>query len=300
VPALAATAAHVTMLQRSPTYIMPVPSRDTLNRRLRQLLGEERAYAVTRRKNIIRQSLGYRLSKRHPELVRRFVRRINAQHLKGSGVDIDVHFKPAYGPWDQRLCAVPDADLFKALRAGTASVVTDHIDTFTETGIRLRSGQELAADVIVTATGLDLLAFGGIDLHVDGRPVMLSETVAYKSLMLSGVPNFVFAVGYTNASWTLKVDLVCAYFCRLLAHADARGWDAAVAELPADGMALRPLLDFDAGYVLRSLDELPKQGDRAPWHLAMDYRRDTRYLLKGEVADSPMRFFRARAVPAAA
>jgi cation diffusion facilitator CzcD-associated flavoprotein CzcO len=297
VPALAAEAAHVTMLQRSPTYVMPIPSRDGLNRRLRRLVGERRAYALTRRRNVARQNAVYRLSRRYPDQMRRLIRWVNAKQLEGSGVDVDVHFKPRYGPWTQRLCAAPDGDFFKALRAGTASIETDRIATFTERGVLLASGRELEADLVVTATGLTLLPFGGIDLVVDGEEVELSETVAYKGLMLSGVPNFVFALGYTNASWTLKVDLVCEYFCRLIGHADAHGYDAAVPDLPAGGLDLRPLLDFEAGYVLRSLDQLPKQGDRAPWHLAMDYRKDSRYLRHGEVADAPMRFFTRTGAP---
>jgi monooxygenase len=298
VPAMARTAGHVTMLQRSPTYIMPVPSKDALGNRMRRLLGEERAYELIRRKNVWRQQGFYTLCKRHPKLTRRFIRAVNAHHLPDSA-PVDVHFKPTYDPWDQRLCAVPDADFYRALKSGKASVVTDHIDRFTPDGIRLRSGDTLEADIVITATGLNLLAFGGIDFSVDGAAVELSETVAYKGMMLSGVPNFAFAIGYTNASWTLKVDLVCEHFCRLLAHAHEAGADAFVPE-PADpDMETEPLLDFSAGYVLRALDRLPKQGTRAPWHLAQDYRKDTRYLREGDVEDGELRFFRATAAPGA-
>ncbi len=292
VPALAADAAKVTMLQRSPTYVLPVPERDRLANRLRRWLGPDRAYAITRRKNIFRQRAIYDLSKRFPNAVRRLIRWVNRKQLEGSGVDVDVHFKPSYDPWDQRLCAVPDGDLYEELRSGRAEIVTDAIETFTPDGIRLVSGRELEADVIVTATGLNLLAFGGIELTVDGEEVSLPETVAYKGLMLSGVPNFIFAIGYTNSSWTLKVDLVCEYFCRLLGHLDRGGWDACVPEVSDPAMALRPLLDFEAGYVLRSLHELPKQGEREPWYLSMNYGKDARYLREGAI-DEDLRLFSA-------
>jgi cation diffusion facilitator CzcD-associated flavoprotein CzcO len=193
---------------------------------------------------------------------------------------------------------VPDADLFQSLKSGRASVVTDQIDAFTETGIALKSGAELPADIVVTATGLNLLAFGGVEMVVDGKPVDLPQTVAYKGLMLSGVPNFVYAIGYTNSSWTLKVDLVCEYFCRLLGELSRTGNDAFVAELTDADMPRRPLLDFEAGYVMRALDRLPKQGEREPWYLAQDYFKDARYLRTGDVADDAMRFFSASGDPA--
>jgi monooxygenase len=294
IPAIADQAAHVTMLQRSPSYVLPVPEHDGLEQKLRPVLGADRAYRLARRKNIFRQRAIYRFSQRYPSTARKLIRWVNAKQLEGSGCDVDVHFNPAYGPWDQRLCIVPNGDLFASIRSGRASVVTDRIDTFTETGIRLLSGAELEAEVVVTATGLELLAFGGIDLVVDGGQVVLPETVAYKGLMLSGVPNLAFAIGYTNASWTLKVDLVCEYWSRLLAYMDTRGIDAAVPELDASSdMARRPLLDFQANYVLRALDRLPKQGDRAPWMQAMDYADDRRVLRRSDVADAPMRFFSA-------
>ncbi len=291
VPAIAQAAGHVTMLQRSPSYVLPIPARDSVANRLRGLLGEQRAYAITRRKNVWLQAAVYRLSRRFPKAMRRLIRAVNARHLPAS-CPVDVHFRPRYDPWDQRLCVVPDGDLYEALRSGRASVVTDHIENFTETGIRLRSGTELEADVIVTATGLNLLAFGGIELSVDGDPVELPKTVAYKGMMLSGVPNFVYAIGYTNASWTLKVDLVCEYFCRLLEHLRTNGLDACVPELDDPHMNTRPLLDFQAGYVLRALDRFPKQGEREPWHLAMSYRKDVKYLRESDLDDGSMHFLR--------
>ncbi|WP_370552441.1 MULTISPECIES: flavin-containing monooxygenase [unclassified Conexibacter] len=300
VPAMAEQAGHVTMLQRSPTYILPLPSEDKLANWLRGRLGTRRAYALARWKNILRQIALYRASQRFPKQVRKVIRSVNERQLRGSGHDVDVHFNPAYEPWDQRLCAVPDGDFYRALRNGSASVVTDRIETFTERGVRLASGRELEADIVVTATGLNLLAIGGIEIVVDGREVALNDTIAYKSLMLSGVPNFAFAVGYTNSSWTLKVDLVWEYVCRLMAHQDATGTDTAVAT-PADpAMATRPLLDFKAGYVLRSLDAFPRQGEQAPWRVVMSYLADVRQLRRSPVEDGTMRFTRGAVAPAAA
>ncbi|MDP2775262.1 MAG: NAD(P)/FAD-dependent oxidoreductase, partial [Nocardioides sp.] len=230
----------------------------------------------------------YQLSQRRPELVKRLIRGQTAKQLP-AGVDVDTHFRPVYDPWDQRLCFVPDGDLFRALRSGTASVVTDTIDTFTEHGIRLTSGEELEADVVVTATGLRLLPFGGITLSVDGEPVDVSRTMAYKALMLSGVPNFAYTIGYTNASWTLKADLVADYVCRLLSHLDEHGLSMVVPERdPA--VQERPFMDISAGYVVRALDFLPKQGDRAPWLLKQNYVTDVRTIRRGEVDDGVLSF----------
>ncbi len=297
VPAMADEAEHVTMLQRSPTYVMPVPSKDAIANTLKKVFGNERGYAITRRKNIAQQRLIYRLFQRYPGAARRLIRHANAKRLP-ENYPVDEHFNPAYNPWDQRLCAVPDGDLFNALSNGSASVVTDRIDTFTETGIRLESGRELEADIIVTATGLNLQAFGGIALSVDGRPVHLPDTVAYKAMMLSDVPNFVFVFGYTNSSWTLKVGPVCEHFCRLLAHMDAHGYDICYPEVNDPTMARLPLLDFTAGYIQRSVDQLPRQGDRAPWSMSMDYRADVRQLREAPVANDNLRF--ATAAPTAA
>ena len=289
IPAMADDAAHVTMLQRSPTYIMPVPSKDAIANALQKVLGKERGYAITRRKNIAQQRTIYRLCQRYPRAARRLIRYINAKQLP-DGYPVDKHFKPSYDPWDQRLCAVPNADLFKAIRNGKASVVTDRIITFTERGILLESGDELEADIIVTATGLKLQALGGMNLTVDGEPVNLPDTVAFKGIMLSGVPNFAFAVGYTNSSWTLKVGLVCEHFCRLLAHMDAHGYDICVPELSDPDMPTRPLLDFSAGYVQRAVHEWPRQGADGPWQVVMDYQRDVEVLRNGPVTDANLRF----------
>jgi monooxygenase len=291
VPAIADRAAHVTMLQRSPTYVVSVPSRDPIANALRRLLPAHVAYEITRRKNVWLQSTVYKLSRRYPTLVRRLVRAGVRRQLP-DGYDVDTHFNPRYDPWDQRLCAVPDGDLFKAIAAGRTSIVTDRIATFTERGLALESGDELEADVVITATGLNLVPFGGLEYVVDGEPVDIPKTLAYKGMMLSGVPNLAFAVGYTNASWTLKVDLVCEYVCRLLAHMDANGYDSCVPVNDDPALEHRPLLDFSSGYVLRALDKFPKQGAAAPWQLSMSYRQDVRNLRRGAVTDAAMRFSR--------
>jgi monooxygenase len=291
VPAMADDAAHVTMLQRSPTYIMPVPSKDTIANALQKALGKRRGYAVSRRKNMVQQRAVYRLCQRYPRAARRVIRYVNARQLP-KGYPVDEHFNPSYNPWDQRLCAVPNADLFKTIKDRKASVVTDRIVAFTERGIALESGDELEADIIVTATGLNLQAFGGISLTVDRAPVHLNDTVAYKGMLLSGVPNFAYVFGYTNSSWTLKVGPLCEHFCRLLAHMDAHGYDMCVPEAPS-GLATRPLLDFSAGYVRRAVDQFPRQGETGPWHVEMDFRHDVKVLRNGPVSDDSLTF-RAR------
>jgi cation diffusion facilitator CzcD-associated flavoprotein CzcO len=289
VPAMARTAAHVTMLQRSPTYVLAMPSEDGLANRLRKVLGNRRGYTATRWKNVAVTTLIYRLSRRRPDMIRGWIRKMAIDQLP-PGYDVDTHFKPAYNPWDQRLCLVPDGDLFKAIKDGTASVATGRIATFTEHGIQLESGDALEADIVVTATGLQLLALGGIELIVDGTPVRLPETMAYKGMMLSGVPNFAFTIGYTNASWTLKADLVSEFVCRLLKHMDARGYDTCVPVNDDPAVTGQPLLDFAAGYVLRSIDEFPKAGSRAPWRLAQNYARDVVTLRLGKIDGGSMRF----------
>ncbi|MBL1077270.1 NAD(P)/FAD-dependent oxidoreductase [Nocardia sp. 2] len=291
VPALADSAAHVTMLQRSPTYIMTAPTEDPIANRLRELLGPRRAYTLTRWKNVAISTLIYQLSKRRPRMMREFFRKETIKQLP-AGYDVDVHFKPSYGPWDQRLCLVPDADLFRSIGSGAASVVTDRIERFTAHGIRLASGRELEADIVVTATGLQLLALGGIEFTVDGKPVDLPSTMAYKGMMLGGLPNFAFTIGYTNASWTLKADLVSEFVCRLLRHMDANGYTHAT-PWPDPGITEQPLLDFQAGYVLRSMAEFPKAGSRSPWRLGMNYAQDVVTLRHGRIEDGTMRFARS-------
>jgi monooxygenase len=297
VPAMAGRAAHVTMLQRSPSYVISLPEKDPLANLLARLLSPQRAYAITRRKNIWLQKTIYGLSRSRPELVKRLLRRGLERRLP-QGYDIDRHFTPTYDPWDQRLCLVPDGDLFAAISAGTASVVTERIETFTERGILLASGEELQADVVIAATGLDLVALGGIELLVDGEPVAIEQKLVYKSAMLSDVPNMAFVFGYTNASWTLKLDLVCDYFCRLLAEMERRGLDACVPVNADPSMQTRPFLDFDAGYVQRAIDRFPRQGDSGPWQIKMSYAQD-RQMLRGPVDDGVLVFSRARELLAA-
>jgi monooxygenase len=293
VPAIARDAAHVTMVQRSPTYIVSMPSEDRLANRLRRTLPAQVAYEIVRWRNVLRTLASVQFSKRRPRAMRALLRRGLERELP-PGYDIDTHFTPSYNPWEQRLCLVPDGDLFAALAAGRASVVTDRIETFTERGLQLASGVELQAEVIVTATGLELLALGGMEIALDGRAVDVAQRMTYKGMMLSDVPNLAFAVGYTNASWTLKCDLTCAYVCRLLNHMAAHGYractprrDPTVAELPFN--------DFSSGYVLRALDRFPRQGARAPWRLYQNYLLDILALRLGRLEDGAMEFSRAGA-----
>ncbi|HZN75104.1 MAG TPA: NAD(P)/FAD-dependent oxidoreductase [Micromonosporaceae bacterium] len=291
VPAMADRAAHVTMLQRSPTYILSVPTEDPIANWLRRVVGPRRAYPIVRWKNVALGTLIFQLSRRRPHIMKSLLRKAAIRQLPPDYA-VDTHFQPRYQPWDQRLCLVPDGDLFTAISDGRVSIVTDEIAEFTEAGLCLESGTELAADIVVTATGLRLLALGGIQLTVDGREVKLPDTMAYKSMMLSGVPNFAFTVGYTNASWTLKADLVSEYVVRLLRHMDARGYDRCVPTNDDPRVTERPLLDFQAGYVLRSIDEFPKAGSRPPWQLGMSYAHDVVKLRHGRIDDGAMRFSR--------
>ena len=289
VPAMAEQAGHVTMLQRSPTYILSVPGEDPLATALRRRLPERAAYVLVRWKNVALHTLVYRASRRWPARVRRIIRAATRRQVP-AGYAVDTHFNPRYDPWDQRLCVVPDGDLFRAIRSGDASIVTDRIETFTETGIRLESGEELEADIVVTATGLNMLALGGVRLAVDGRDVELPETMAYKGVMLSGVPNFAFAIGYTNASWTLKVDLVAEWVCRLLNHMARRGTPIALPRNDDPSVTEEPLLDFQSGYVQRAIDQFPRQGSKAPWKLRQNYLLDLVKLRLGRVDDAGMTF----------
>jgi cation diffusion facilitator CzcD-associated flavoprotein CzcO len=296
IPAMAPTAGHVTMLQRSPSYVLSLPREDAIANALNRLIGPGRAYRITRRKNIAIQRGIYKLAQRFPRAVR-WLLMADARRRLPDGYDVDTHFNPKYDPWDQRLCMVPDGDFFAAISSGNASVVTDTIDRFTETGIRLSSGRELDADIVVTATGLNMLALGGVDLAVDGAPVDVPNTTVYKAMMLSGVPNFVFAIGYTNAAWTLKVDLVCEHFCRLLDHTDERGQATVVPVCEDAGMARVPLLDLSSGYVQRGIAQFPKAGTRGPWTIEMAYERDVARLRDGAVEDPALQF--GNPVPAA-
>jgi cation diffusion facilitator CzcD-associated flavoprotein CzcO len=289
VPALAETAAQVTMLQRSPTYVVSMPAEDAIANRLRRVLPDRAAYAIVRWKNVLLQMASYQLSRRRPETMKKLLRR-GVQQALPPGYDVDTHFNPAYNPWDQRLCLVPNADLFRAISSGRAEVVTDQIETITESGIELTSGRELDADLIVTATGLNLLFLGGIAVSVDGQATDLSKAMTYKGMMLSDVPNFAFTLGYTNASWTLKADLTAEYICRLLAHMDAHGYRRCVPRVTDPSIVEEPLMPLMAGYVLRSVDQLPKQGSKEPWKLRMNYPIDLRALRFGSIEDGAMQF----------
>ena len=287
VPSMAKSAAKVTMLQRSPTYIAPVPSRDHLADRLRGKLPAQLAYDVVRAKNILFSMFTYQLSRRRPETMKAIVRKSAIAKLP-AGFPVDTHLAPSYQPWDQRLCAIPNGDLYRAISAGTADIVTDKISRITPDGIDLASGTSIPADVIVTATGLNLLVIGGMTLTVDGEPVDVGKTLTYKGMMLDGVPNFALTIGYTNASWTLKADLVAGYICRLLKHLDRRKlqWVAPQAPSGVADAGLTSLIDLKAGYILRDAGDLPRQGARSPWRLHQNYLRDFALLRAGRLTDN--------------
>ena len=299
IPAMADDTAHITMLQRSPSYVMPLPRKDPLANTLRKVLPPKAAYAATRRFNIGKGRFIYNLCQKQPKVAKRIIRAANVKFLP-KDFDVATHFNPTYNPWDQRLCAVPDADLFRTIGKGKASVVTDKIARFTKTGILLESGRELEADIIVTATGLKLQLFGGIQVSVDGEVKDAHECLVYKSFMLSGVPNLAFAFGYTNSSWTLKIDLLCEHLCRLLSYMGQHGYTTVTPVADNLRMARRPMLDFPAGYILRAIDEFPQQGDSGPWTIEMDYWADHARLRKGPVEDAALRFGTAKPVTASA
>ena len=291
VPAMAETAAHVTMLQRSPSYVVATPGQDPLLARLRGRLGRRATYALVRWKNILLGSGTYRASRLFPRWMRNSIRKSAVERLP-AGYDVDTHFNPRYDPWDQRMCLAPDGDLFDALSSGKASVVTDHVEEFTETGLRLRSGAQLDADIVITATGLRLRAFGGITFTVDGRDIAPSETTVYKGAMLSGIPNLAFTFGYTNHSWTLKADLVGEFVIRLLREMRRSGHDLCVPVAAGRG-ALPMIENFTSGYVQRGIDAFPRSGSKAPWRVKMDYFHDLLVLRHLPVTDHHLRFGRA-------
>ncbi|MFO0606980.1 MAG: NAD(P)/FAD-dependent oxidoreductase [Polyangiales bacterium] len=293
VPELAKRAAHVTMLQRSPTYVIAMPGVDRVADWLRARLPAGAAYEATRWKNVLLGMAFYKFTRRFPERAKRLLVG-QVRRAVGGAVDVGRHFTPRYNPWDQRLCLVPDGDLFETLRDGRASVVTDEIETFTETGLQLKSGASLDADIVVTATGLELKFLGGVALEVDGRAVEPSKLLAYKGMMFGDVPNLAVSIGYTNASWTLKCDLTCEYVCRLLQHMDRHGYAAARPHNDDPSLRAEPLLDFAANYVLRAVDRFPRQGDRAPWRVYQNYALDRAALRHAPVDDGVMRFSKAR------
>jgi monooxygenase len=289
IPSLAVTASHVTMLQRSPSYMASMPSEDPLVARLRRVLPRRLAGPAIKWFKALSTQAFYQLSQRQPSLVKRLLRKQLERQLP-AGYDIDTHFTPRYDPWDQRFCVVPDGDLFAAIKAGTASVVTDHIDTFTEKGLLLRSGAELEADIIVTATGLELLFLGGIELAVDGKAVPVASRLVYKGMMVEGVPNLAVAFGYTNASWTLKCDLTCDYVCRLLNYMRASECKQCTPVNRDPSVKAAPLLGLTSGYVLRAMDRFPKRGSESPWQVHQSYLRDYRALKMSGIKDDALTF----------
>ena len=288
-PAMAKTAGHVTMLQRSPTYVVSVPEQDKIANSLRRRLPAMWAYRLSRWKNIAYMMYVYQLARRYPNFVKaRILRKTQAE--LGADYDVATHFTPRYNPWEQRLCLAPDGDFFQAIKSGRASVITDEIDRFTERGIQLKSGRQLEADIVVTATGLVLQAFGGAELSVDGRRVDPGRTLAYKGVMLSGVPNFASVFGYINASWTLKADLICAYVCRLLNFMDRKG-ARQVRPKSFDETAAAPFVEnFTPGYIQRAIGNWPKQGAKAPWRVYQNYIRDRISLQWSSIDDDALEF----------
>jgi cation diffusion facilitator CzcD-associated flavoprotein CzcO len=296
VPEMAKTATHVTMLQRSPTYVVSRPAQDRIALWLRAKLGAKVAYGLTRWKNVLFGMYFFRLARNKPEKVKAGLIKLVQDQL-GPDFDVETHFTPRYNPWDQRLCLVPDADLFQAIKAGSVSVVTDTIERFTEKGLLLTSGETLEADVIVTATGLSLNVLGGMAISVDGQPVDFGKTLTYKGMMYRDVPNLASAFGYTNASWTLKADLTSEYVCRLLNHMDRIGRRQATPRLTDPKVHETPWLDFSSGYVQRAIAKLPKQGTKAPWKLHQNYALDVLNLRYSSLSDAAMEFSNPRPRP---
>jgi monooxygenase len=289
VPELAKKAAHVTMLQRSPTYVVARPSQDGMANRLRRYLPSRLAYRITRWKQVLLGMYFFNLCRRDPARAKRLILG-GVRMALGSDYDVDTHFTPRYNPWEQRLCLVPDGDLFRAINAKRVSVVTGQIETFTTTGVKLKSGIELDADLIVTATGLNLQVLSGLQITVDGKPLDAAGALTYKGMMFGGVPNLASSFGYTNASWTLKCDLTCEYVCRLLNHMEKRGYRQCTPRNNDPTIAEEPWIDFSSGYVQRSLHMFPKQGSRAPWKLHQNYARDLLLLRYGRLDDGVMEF----------
>ena len=289
VPAMAEEAAHVTMLQRSPSWIIALPGQDPIANGLRRVLPAKLAYAITRWKNVFLQLAFFKFCRAFPRQATKLLLAGVRQHL-GPDFDVEKHFVPRYDPWDQRLCLVPDSDLFRAIRKGRASVVTDEIDRFTPRGIRLRSGEEIEADVIVTATGLNLKVMGGLALSVDGSRVDVAERISYRGMMLSDVPNFAGASGYTNASWTLKTDLTCAYVCRVLNHMAEHGYRICVPRNTDPTLETEVAIPLQSGYVLRSIHEFPKQGSKRPWRVYQNYALDRLDLGFAAIDDGTLEF----------
>jgi monooxygenase len=289
---------HVTMLQRSPTYIGSLPGVDPFAERANRLLPDHLAHIANRWKAIAFSTFQYQLSRKAPAYMRKTLMTMAERRLP-KGYEVEKHFGPRYNVWDQRLCLAPDGDFFRAIRHGKADVVTDTIDRFTKTGIKLTSGEELQADIIITATGLNMQLLGGLQPTRNGEPFDLPSLMTYKGSMFSGVPNFAITFGYTNASWTLKADLVSEFVCRLLNYMDAKGFDTVEPQHPGNDVDELPFMDFSPGYFQRSMDILPKSGSRAPWRLKQNYLFDMRTIRRGKIDDEGLRFAKKRAAVAA-
>jgi monooxygenase len=299
VPAMASRAAHVVMLQRSPTYVVARPSEEAIDKRLRERLPERLALSVIRCKNILLQMYLYRLSRRKPDAMRAQILKL-AQAEIGPELNAAEYFNPRYNPWDQRMCIVPDGDLFGAMRAGKASIVNGEVETFTETGLRLTSGEEIAADIIITATGLKVRLTGGVTIEVDGAPVNVATLTCYKGVMFSDIPNLASIFGYTNASWTLKSDLIAEYVCRLLKHMERRGYAICTPRLGDTPVAEGPTLPLTSGYIERARDLLFKQGTKKPWRLNQNYALDVMALRFSAIEDGALEFRRLQSTSRAA
>ena len=293
VPAIAKNAAHVTMLQRSPSYVVSAPGEDSWSQALNKIFPIRLTYFLIRWKNIFRTSLGFYLSRKYPERVKDRLINLVREEL-GNDYDVEKHFTPRYNPWDQRMCLVPDSDLFNSIKSGKASVVTDHIDHFTENGILVKSGEHLEADIIVTATGIELNALNDIEVSVNNEKVEPHNRLSYKGMMLSGVPNLAFSFGYVNASWTLRADLTCEYVCRLLNRMDKLGVNTCIPQEDPTAIVDDEYIDFSSGYVQRALDRLPKQGKKAPWRNYQNYLKDIFLVRLFSLKDSTLKFYNSK------
>ena len=291
VPELAQTAKHVTMLQRSPSYVASIPSKDSIGNFMRKIFPAKTAFKINRAKNIWISRVMYERARKNPEKTKEWFRKKTLKSL-GEDYPVDKHFNPDYAPWDQRVCMIPDEDMFIAIREGRASVETDHIDRFTPEGLLLKSGETLEADIVVTATGLNVVFNGQSEIYIDGRAVSVSDSVSYKGIMYSGVPNIVSVFGYTNASWTLRADLISQFAVRVVSHMKEGGYSRAVPIAP-EGITRRPYLDFQAGYLLRVFDQLPSQGDRHPWQNLQNYKMDQKLMLEDPINDGALVFSKA-------
>jgi cation diffusion facilitator CzcD-associated flavoprotein CzcO len=293
VPALAKRAKHVHMLQRSPSYILSRPEEDVINTRLKKVLPAKLAYFLTRWKNILLTSFFFFMSRKYPERTKTRVIEMVKEEL-GEEYDVEKHFTPSYKPWDQRMCLVPDGDLFNALKDKSATVVTDHIEKFTNEGILLKSGTELKADIIISATGIELNVLNDIKVCIDGRDIEPHNRLSYKGMMLGGVPNLAFSFGYVNASWTLRADLTCEYVCRLLNQMDKQKVTTCMPQEDPTAVSDDEYIDFTSGYVQRALDRLPKQGNKSPWRNYQNYLIDIFYVRIFSIKDSTIRFYNSK------